>query len=93
METSLPVGGQVELSARWAFVNDQSPVTRADGPGYWNGWPVGPESQRVATLLFLLFCNPLNFTTILRLKILHGIALTRERIRELRIQSIRAEVF
>ena len=25
-------------------------VTRADGPGYWDGWPVGPESQAVSSL-------------------------------------------
>ena len=29
----------------------------------WNGWPIGPESQRVASLSFLLFCNPPNLTT------------------------------
>jgi len=36
---------RIELSARWACVNDQSTVTRADGAGYWNEWPVGPEPQ------------------------------------------------
>ena len=50
----------------------QKPVTRADGPGYWNGWPVGPESQAVSSMSIHLISQSDQYHHILHV-ILHAV--------------------
>ncbi len=44
---------RIKRPARWAFGNSVVSRSWSDGPGYGNGWPVGPKTQLLLLTLFM----------------------------------------